>query len=99
MGTFDQSHPKPPVASEPSTQAGHDSATPPALLAFMKEGWKPRPRRLPPALPHAAAFRARRRALSRRFPGEALVIPTGHEKVRANDTTYRFRPGSDFYYL
>ena len=27
------------------------------------------------------------------------MVPTGHEKVRANDTTYRFRPGSDFYYL
>ncbi len=28
-----------------------------------------------------------------------MVIPTGHEKIRANDTPYRFRPGSDFYYL
>src|SRR5690606_11962402 len=37
--------------------------------------------------------------LSALFPGELLVIPTGHEKVRANDTFYRFRPGSDFYYL
>ena len=27
------------------------------------------------------------------------MIPTGHAKVRSNDTHYRFRPGSDFYYL
>ena len=33
------------------------------------------------------------------FPGETLVIPTGREKVRANDTDYPFRPGSDFVYL
>lgn len=27
------------------------------------------------------------------------MIPTGNEKVRANDTAYPFRPGSDFAYL
>src|SRR5262249_49381733 len=37
--------------------------------------------------------------LSALFPKETLVIPTGHEKVRANDTVYRFRPGSDFFYF
>jgi Xaa-Pro aminopeptidase len=37
--------------------------------------------------------------LSARFRGEVLVIPTGHLKVRANDTHYVFRPASDFYYL
>lgn len=47
---------------------------------------------------NAAAFAARRRRLSELYPGETLIIPTGHEKVRANDTTYRFRPGTDFYY-
>ena len=26
-------------------------------------------------------------------------MPTGREKVRANDTNHRFRPGTDFYYL
>jgi Xaa-Pro aminopeptidase len=65
----------------------------------MRKGWRPAPRKLPAPLPAAGVFRGRRRALSRRFSGEALLIPTGHEKVRANDTNYRFRPGSDFYYL
>jgi Xaa-Pro aminopeptidase len=37
--------------------------------------------------------------LSAAFPHDVLVVPTGHEKVRANDTFFRFRPGSDFYYL
>lgn len=50
-------------------------------------------------IPHVEAFRARRKALSKLFPGETLLLPTGHEKVRANDTYFRFRPGTDFYYL
>ncbi|RJS18045.1 aminopeptidase P family protein [Corallococcus sp. H22C18031201] len=89
-----------PVTSEPQAKpASHDTMPPPALLDFMMKHWKPQARKLPPKLKHADAFRARRQALSKLFPGETLVIPTGHEKVRANDTYYRFRPGSDFYYL
>jgi Xaa-Pro aminopeptidase len=65
----------------------------------MVKDWKPASGKPTPRLKGAEAFAARRRALSKLFPGEALVVPTGHEKVRANDTNYRFRPGSDFYYL
>jgi Xaa-Pro aminopeptidase len=72
---------------------------PQALIDFMMKGWQPRDKRLPAAIEDAKSFAARRKALSRRFPGDWLVIPTGHEKVRANDTNYRFRPGSDFFYL
>jgi Xaa-Pro aminopeptidase len=87
-----------PIAAVPAGQA-HDSATPEALIEFMLQRWKPASGRMPKPIPHRAAFHRRRRALSAAFPGERLVIPTGHEKVRANDTYYRFRPGSDFYYL
>jgi Xaa-Pro aminopeptidase len=83
----------------PAKPASHDTTPPPALLEFMLKDWKPAAKTLPPVLKHADAFRARRRALSKLFPGETIVVPTGHEKVRANDTYYRFRPGSDFYYL
>ncbi|MEW5741750.1 MAG: aminopeptidase P family protein [Myxococcota bacterium] len=76
-----------------------DPNNPPALLAFMMTRWKPQTQELPPPHPHADVFTRRRAALSALFPGETLVIPTGHEKVRANDTYYRFRPGSDFFYL
>lgn len=79
--------------------ASHDSANPPALLEFMTRDWKPKAPGLPSPIPHADAHRARRRALSQRFAGEYLVIPTGHEKVRANDTHYRFRPNTEFFYL
>ncbi|MET0405152.1 MAG: aminopeptidase P family protein [Cystobacter sp.] len=88
-----------PEGKEPPKTAPHDNRPPPALLDFMMTGWKPQSGKLPSKMKHADAFEARRRALSALFPGETLVIPTGHEKVRSNDTTYRFRPGSDFYYL
>ena len=95
-----RSRPADPVPSEPAAKpATHDTAPPPALLDFMVRRWKPASTRMPPRVRHAEAFAARRRALSRLFPGETLVVPTGHEKVRANDTFYRFRPGTDFYYL
>ncbi|MBZ4418242.1 aminopeptidase P family protein [Myxococcus sp. RHSTA-1-4] len=92
------SEPQAPQAA-PAKPASHDTVPPPALLDFMMKRWKPGARKLPPKLKHAATFRARRKALSKLFPGETLIIATGHEKVRANDTYYRFRPGSDFYYL
>jgi len=72
---------------------------PQALTDFMLKDWTAPSGAPPEPLPHADAFAARRRTLSKRFPGEALVIPTGHEKVRANDTNYPFRAGTDFYYL
>lgn len=89
------SPPAPPAAKP----ASHDSVAPKALLEFMLQDWKPQTAKMPKPLPHAEAFLARRRALSKMFPSETLLIPTGHEKVRANDTHYRFRPGSDFYYV
>src|SRR5690349_505823 len=88
-----------PVTSEATKPGAHDTTPPPALLDFMMKDWKPASTKLPGKIAHAKTFQARRRELSKMFPGEALVIPTGHEKVRANDTYYRFRPGTDFYYL
>jgi Xaa-Pro aminopeptidase len=79
--------------------AAHDSPPPKALLDFMLQGWSPPPGTLPEPIDHAEAFAARRQALSARFPGETIVVPSGHLKVRSNDTHYRFRPSSDFYYL
>jgi Xaa-Pro aminopeptidase len=82
-----------------SERTGYDSDTPEALKAFMLRDWAPRSVDAAPPIGGAAYHHARRRALSAQFPGETLVVPTGREKVRANDTFYRFRPGSDFYYL
>jgi Xaa-Pro aminopeptidase len=81
------------------TEPRRETVNPKALLTFMRSQWQGGSKALPKRHPHAAAFAARRKALSKRFPGEVLIVPTGHEKVRANDTQYRFRPGSDFFWL
>jgi Xaa-Pro aminopeptidase len=76
----------------------HDPDYPEAFLTFMRSGWRDDALSVAP-LPEAPNFAKRRAALSEAFPGETLIIPTGTEKVRANDTDYPFRPGSDFVYL
>src|ERR1700680_1367001 len=81
------------------SRASHDSGTPEKLLQFMMTGWGTPPRTPAGPVEGIERFTARRDALSRAFPGETLIVPTGHLKIRANDTTYRFRPGTDFYYL
>ena len=83
---------------EPARPAAHDSGTPAELLAFMTQSWA-EPTGPIPTLAGRERFAARRRKIALQFPGDVLVVPTGHEKVRANDTNYRFRPGTDFYYL
>jgi Xaa-Pro aminopeptidase len=96
--TFQKDLPTTPE-QQAAKPASHDSAPPPALLEFMVKDWKPASTRPVPRLKGHQAFHARRRALSALFPRDTLVIPTGHEKVRSNDTYYPFRPSSDFYYL
>ncbi len=91
MNTFD--------AGKTAVRNVYDADVPPNLLNFMLRSWNPKARKLPKALPNAASFLGRRQRLSQRFPGEIVVVPTGHLKVRANDTYYAFRPGTDFYYL
>jgi Xaa-Pro aminopeptidase len=88
----------PPTNTVPS-QAAHDTPNPEKLIAFIKQGWRPPSKKPPAKVAGVARFAARRKALSKLFPGEVLVVPTGHLKIRSNDDAYRFRPGSDFYYL
>src|SRR5260370_41963973 len=99
MATFDQSRPEPSGESTAEKKASHDTPTPQALLDFMVTGWKPAPGELPEPIEDHESFRARRRALSAKFPGAMIVVPTGHEKIRSNDTFHRCRPSGDFYYL
>ncbi len=91
MNTFD--------ANATPVRTGYDSDVPPNLLEFMLKSWNPKGRKLPRVIADSASFRKRRERLSQRFPGEVLVIPSGHRKVRSNDTYYAYRPGTDFYYL
>lgn len=76
----------------------HDPDFPAKLLEFMRTGWRDDALHTSPR-PEVPNYAKRRAALSAAFAGETLVIATGTEKVRANDTAYPFRPGSDFAYL
>src|SRR4051812_36172120 len=87
------------MAEDLSKGRSHDPAFPEKYLEFMRVGWRNSTLTGLTALPHTAVFAGRRGQLSRAFPGETLVIPTGREKVRSNDTFYPFRPGSDFCWL
>src|SRR5215510_4701937 len=94
MNTFERDHRGAKAAAQ-----SHDSAAPPNLISFMLKGWKEVREKSPRQLQHTAFCERRREALSKRFPGELLVIPSGTQKVRSNDTYYPFRPSSDFFYL
>ena len=77
----------------------HRPPVPRALMTLMSSGWAP-PDDVPtPRHPAADNFAARRDALSQRFVGRNIVVPTGALKVRSNDVDYRFRPGTDFFWL
>ncbi len=84
---------------DPAKGRGHDPAFPEKYLEFMRGGWLESGLTGLTVLDHAPCHSRRREQLSRAFPGETLVIPTGREKARNNDTFYQFRPGSDFAYL
>lgn len=65
---------------------------------FIGANWGPRPDG--PARSKVADYLpARHKALSKRFPGERLVIPAGGYKVRNNDCDYRFRAHSAFAHM
>ncbi|MFE2726507.1 aminopeptidase P family protein [Kitasatospora sp. NPDC059327] len=69
-----------------------------ALTEHLQQGWADTGTTLP-LLPGAAFAAKRRAALSARFPGERIVVPSGGFKVRSNDFDYTFRPHSAFVHL
>ncbi|MFH9420175.1 aminopeptidase P family protein [Streptomyces sp. NPDC017529] len=69
------------------------------LAENMKSGWADTELRDLEPIEQAPNAARRREALSRRFPGERLVIPAGNLKTRSNDTEYDFRASTEFVYL
>ncbi|MBV2354767.1 aminopeptidase P family protein [Streptomyces sp. J2-1] len=69
------------------------------LAENMTTGWADTELRGLEPVTQAAETARRRAALSARFPGERLVIPSGNLKVRSNDTDYPFRASVDYAYL
>jgi Xaa-Pro aminopeptidase len=76
----------------------HRPPCPRALFDQMTTDWAPE--QFDDSVHGAAAHCEQRRAeIAERFAGRTIVVPTGNFKVRNNDSNYRFRPGTDFYYL
>lgn len=88
-----------PIPRKSTARNVYDTDVPPNLLEFMLQSWRPADAKRFPARRGKDMFIQRRGVLSQQYPGEMLVVPSGHLKVRANDTYYPFRPGTDFYYL
>jgi Xaa-Pro aminopeptidase len=86
------------MRDEATPTQSHDPEYPQALLEFMRGGWRDSSLPVSP-VPQVGHYAQRRAAAAAAFPGETLVIPSGGERVRANDTLYPFRPGTDFVYL
>jgi Xaa-Pro aminopeptidase len=76
----------------------HDPDFPEKFLEFMRGSWNDATLdvRSSDAAPNYAARRA---AVAAAFPGLTLVIPSGREQVRSNDTFFPFRPGTEFVWL
>jgi Xaa-Pro aminopeptidase len=82
----------------PAGSQSHDPDFPERFIAFMRTGWRDTTLDVTPRA--EAPDHAKRRAeLSAAFPGETLIIPTGRERVRSNDTNHAFRPGTEHVWL
>jgi Xaa-Pro aminopeptidase len=87
-----------PVSEHWIWTGDHRPAVPRALVEHMTNDWAS----VEPStdVHPAAQVSAKRRArIAEEFSGRAIVVATGNFKVRANDTDYRFRAGTDFFYL
>lgn len=100
----EQTYPEPDVSADnPESEhwlwaGAHRPPLPRPFVEYMTHDWAARKLSEPP---HPAADRTRDRRSSVRtaFADKTIVVPSGGLKVRANDTDFRFRPGSDFFWL
>jgi Xaa-Pro aminopeptidase len=88
------------MSDHPSLKtSNHDMAPSERLAEFMRTNWADTEEGSQAPAENAPFHARRRAALAAAFPGETLIVPTGHLKTRANDTDYEFRPGTEFAYL
>jgi len=87
-----------PISEHWVWEGPHRPPSPRVFHDLMTSNWAPSD---PTSEVHPSApfTKKRRQEIGTRFPGTTLIVPTGNFKTRANDTDYRFRAGTDFFYL
>jgi len=76
----------------------HDAPNANALANFMKSGWAPSPLESVKPKEFLHFIERRRRLLSEKYIGKRLIFPAGSQKVRSNDTYFKFRAHTEFTY-
>ena len=76
----------------------HDTAPSEKFAAFMQQGWANIPLSDLGVSPIVKNCVERRKVLSQAFKGLRIVLPSGADKVRSNDSYYLYRPHSAFAY-
>ena len=71
----------------------------PAFTEYMGTGWGVPDRTAAVVAGAADAAAAHRARLAEALPGRTITLTAGEAPVRSNDTTYDFRPDSDFLWL
>ena len=76
----------------------HDAPNADALKNFMSSGWAPSPLDGVKPAEYLAFVEKRRKILSAKYPNKRLIFPAGSQKVRSNDTYFKFRAHTEFTY-
>lgn len=86
------------MAEKKDGTRAHDAPNAEALAAFMKTGWAPSPLEGVKPATHLPFIERRRKLLSEKYVGKRIIFPAGAQKVRSNDTYYKFRAHTEFTY-
>jgi Xaa-Pro aminopeptidase len=86
------------VAENKDGTRSHDAPNANALANFMKSGWAPSPLESVKPKEFLHFIERRRRLLSEKYIGKRLIFPAGSQKVRSNDTYFKFRAHTEFTY-
>ena len=86
------------MAEKKDGTRSYDAPNASALAEFMKGGWAPSPLEGVKPVDHLNFVIARRQKISTKFPNKRLIFPAGSQKVRSNDTYFKFRAHTEFTY-
>lgn len=86
------------MAEKKDGTRAHDAPIADALAKFMMSGWAPSPLENVAPKEFLHFIERRRRLLSEKYTGKRLIFPAGAQKVRSNDTYFKFRAHTEFTY-